>query len=93
MAQTLPTAGLVHPSEILLSSTSDLGKKLKLVDNSDVVAIVQAVSRGVVPKSQTVAEMVNAESDRCLSSGDRTVDAFLGGGLRRGVITEISGER
>ncbi len=87
------SAGLVHPSEVLLSSIGDLGKKLRVSNNSDVAAIVYGVSRGVVPKSRTVADMIEVESDRHLSAGDRGLDALLGGGLRRGTITEIAGER
>jgi predicted ATP-dependent serine protease len=89
----LATAGLFHPSEILLPSKQELLRKLDLVDSADVAAIVQAVSRGLTPRSLAVSDLVERDSRRWLQTGDAAIDMLLGGGVRRGTITEIAGER
>lgn len=89
------TAGLVHPSEVLLAPLHDLTKRLRLQDASQTSILVQAVSRAICPSARSAAQLVQGEESgsRWVGTGDERLDALLGRGLRSGMITEVAGER
>lgn len=83
----------LHASEVLSESTSSLSKKLKWLDLGRVEQLVQRVSLGVIPTSQCMDHLLEHDEKRWVSTGDQSIDEMMGGGIRRGVITEIVGQR
>jgi DNA repair protein RAD57 len=86
---------MLATADVLLSSTSDLQKRLRLPNLESVNDFVLSVSRGVVPPTRPMDELAEEELEEgCwIGTGDSEVDMALGGGLRLGTITEIAGER
>jgi DNA repair protein RAD57 len=68
-------------------------KKLKVQDIQQINALIQTVSLDIAPEAQRVSDLIEIDEKRWISTGDLEVDNLLGGGVRRGVITEIAGER
>ena len=103
------TAGLLHASEILLPSAADLNKKLKFSRQENVIELIKSVSRAIVPEPLSFGDLDGELPDddeedetrtdladpalNWVSTGDLGIDAALGGGLRVGTITELTGER
>ncbi|KAK4684955.1 DNA repair protein RAD57, partial [Tremellales sp. Uapishka_1] len=85
-------AGLSLASDILLPSPTDLNKKLHFSNLHQVTSLVDSVAKLVVPKSNTMLELLAQDEARWLSTGDEGMDLLLGGGLRLGTLTEIVGE-
>lgn len=87
-------------ADILLPSTAELNKKLRVTNIQIVHDLVHAVSKAIVPAVSTVDQLlpevdVGAEEGKTwwLGTGDDGLDNALGGGLRVGTLTEITGER
>lgn len=92
-----------------MPSTADLNRKLKFSRLEGVIELVKAVSRAIVPTPLDLASRsspgdLNGEEDEqdpgryvkegdWVGTGDVGLDGLLGGGLRVGSITEITGER
>ena len=99
-------AGFNFSSDVLLISTGDVAKKTKL-RYAEAQSLVGAISKALTPRSWTVAELVDRReteqgvdegegtqrAEGWLSTGDKGLDQLLGGGLKIGCLTEITGER
>ena len=124
-------AGLHNAEDVLLHSPAELNRKLRYTRVEAVQDLIKAVSKGIVPQTSTLLEIVNAEAGpsrptrtngtprrstdddqdadeaededeaelgkwttgNCIRTGDKEFDLALGGGLRVGTLTEITGER
>lgn len=58
---------------------------------SEVDRIVQAIAKEILEPPRSVFEQRSLGSER-FTTGDADLDRLLGGGIRTGVIWEISGE-
>lgn len=82
--------GVIRASDIWLYSPMDLAKKLKLTVD-EVQSIIAAICKETAPKVQLLSDCVD-NGPNCFTTGDVLLDEALGGGIRTGLITEISGE-
>lgn len=96
-------------ADVLLAAPADLAKKLRSTPGVplQIPDLVQAVSKAIAPQVHTAASLLSppaSDGDEAreerestvpafISTGDATLDAMLGGGVRVGAITEITGER
>jgi RecA/RadA recombinase len=62
--------------------------------------LVQAVAQAISPQAHTAASLLTPLADveegvvpTFILTGDAALDSMLGGGVRVGAITEITGER
>ena len=88
-------ANLTTASDILLPSTAELTRKLRFLKLDAVHDLVRAVSRAIVPVSNRVDELLGSDGEinnSLIGTGDVGLDQCLGGGLRVGTLTEITGE-
>ena len=90
------SADLHTAADVLIPSTADLAKRLRFLKLDAVRELVLAVSRAIVPASGRMDELVVEEGEvdgDWLGTGDSGLDRCLGGGLRVGCLTELTGER
>lgn len=92
-ANPLLSASFIDASEILLANPSDLLKATRGRNEDSVKSLLIGLSRAVAPPISRVSDLVEDDERLCVSSGDDEIDNLLGGGFRRGVVTEIVGER
>jgi len=102
-------AGYSTAADILLAAPPELNRKLKNLTVQHIQQIVKIVAKAIAPLTRRLAideehgieETRNGESstgsrlgvEKWVGTGDDGLDEALGGGLRTGVLTEISGER
>lgn len=100
--QKLTAAGLATASDVLLATPADLAKKLRSTSGAPVQIpdLVQAVAQAIAPRVHTALSLftpavgvVEGAIPTFISTGDAALDSMLGGGVRVGAITEITGER
>lgn len=92
-------------SEVLLASPFELNKAFKSSSNVDIPRIVHDISSAIAVQSKLASSLVtigpeDAEQgvdakvpEGWIGSGDQEIDRLLGGGIRRGLLTEVAGER
>ncbi|KAJ9124057.1 hypothetical protein QFC22_000850 [Naganishia vaughanmartiniae] len=96
---------LKDASEVLLASPYELNKALKSSNTSEINRLLHDISAAICVQSQIASSLVTFEDDEdqeilqedrlapgWISTGDDAIDQVLGGGIRRGVLTEIAGE-
>jgi hypothetical protein len=98
-------AGYVDASEVLLASPFELNKAFKASSDIDIPRIVHDISAAISAKSELASSLVTLDPDNVednaavevpegwIGTGDQEVDRLLGGGIRRGLLTEVAGER
>lgn len=87
-------ADFVDASEVLLCDPRELKEKCHFKTIEQAESLIRAVSRGVFPRPRAVVgDLVKRDEDRWVGTGDREIDRLLGGGFRKGAVTEIVGER
>ena len=102
-------AGYSTAADILLAAPPELNRKLKNLTVQHIQQIVKIVAKAIAPSTRClgseeehgVEDVRNGESstrsavgvEKWVGTGDVGLDEALGGGLRTGVLTEISGER
>jgi hypothetical protein len=98
-------AGYVDASEVLLASPFDLNKALRSSNNADINRLLHDISASICVESKVASSLVlvdKIQDDRqdkppiiegWIGTGDNEIDNLLGGGIRRGILTEIAGER
>ncbi|KAJ9097757.1 hypothetical protein QFC21_004795 [Naganishia friedmannii] len=102
---TLLKAGFVDASEVLLASPYELNKALKSSNSAEINRLSHDISAAISVQSRTASGLVTFEDEEnpetrpedevppgWISTGDYAIDQVLGGGIRRGVLTEIAGE-
>jgi hypothetical protein len=95
----------VDASEVLLASPFELNKAFKSSSNIDIARLVHDISTAIAVESKLASSFVtsNSENDHdgevaevlpgWIGTGDQEIDRLLGGGIRRGILTEVAGER
>lgn len=90
---------------MLLASPFELNKVLRLCNNTDINRLLLDISAAICVESKVASSLVlvdKAEGDEqheapvidgWIGTGDKEIDNLLGGGIRRGILTEIAGER
>lgn len=87
---------------MLVPPIADLNRKLRYPVIQETLNLVKQISRSIIPApisfKSTLTENVEDEEEVSsgggwVSTGDMALDEALGGGLRVGTITELSGER
>ncbi|CAK9786409.1 unnamed protein product [Cutaneotrichosporon oleaginosum] len=100
-ASACARAGLATASDVLLAAPADLAKKLRSTSGVPIQIpdLVQAVAQAIAPQVHTAATLLTPPSEveegavpTFVSTGDAALDSMLGGGVRVGAITEITGE-
>ncbi|BEI81281.1 hypothetical protein CcaverHIS002_0204410 [Cutaneotrichosporon cavernicola] len=100
-ANACARAGLSTASDVLLAVPADLAKKLRNASAAPVPIpnLVRAVSQAIAPQVHSAASFLlppegveEGAVPAFISTGDAGLDAMLGGGVRVGGITEITGE-
>jgi hypothetical protein len=99
-------AGFVDASEVLLASPYELNRALKFSSNAEINRLLHDISAAICVPSRTASSLTTFESEDSqeiqqedrpspgwISTGDHVIDGVLGGGIHRGVLTEIAGER
>jgi len=98
----LTPANLAVAADLLIPSVADLNRKLRYPRLQEAQDLVKRISRAIVPEpiafGSLLEENVEGEDEVAhggdwVSTGDPALDEALGGGLRVGTITELSGER
>jgi hypothetical protein len=82
-------------SDILLRPVSELSAALRLAER-DVLLLQHAAAEALAGPAACVAEGHDEEHESAgalLQTGDARIDALLGGGVQRGSLTELVGER
>lgn len=92
-------------SEVLLASPFELNKAFRSSSDVDIPRIVHDISSAISVQSKLASSLVtigpeDAEQgvddkapEGWIGSGDEQIDRLLGGGIRRGLLTEVAGER
>lgn len=90
---------------MLLASSFELNKALRLCSNTDINRLLHDISAAISVESKVASSLVlvdKGEGDEqdetsmmegWIGTGDKEVDNLLGGGIRRGILTEVAGER
>jgi len=102
-------AGYSTAADILLAAPPELNRKLKNLTVQHIQQIVKIVAKAIAPSTRRLGseeehgteDIRNGECstgstvgvEKWVGTGDVGLDEALGGGLRTGVLTEISGER
>lgn len=84
-------AELSTPKQIMILSVWDI-KRLTNLHIQDIILLKNLIGEFVKPQIFTADSLHNIQRHKKLSSGCYTLDCVLGGGFRRGCITEVYGE-
>ncbi|KAJ2975086.1 hypothetical protein NUW54_g11786 [Trametes sanguinea] len=89
-SQSLGRPKVQTVSELLLAAPSELAKKCR-IPFKEMEALVDAVSKELAPQPRPLKEVAHIGEEK-FTTGDSHLDDVLGGGIRTGMLWEISGE-
>ena len=78
-------------TELVLTPPGELAKKLK-TSIGDVLSIIEKACNEVA-SIQLPLEKLSSDEPTKFTTGDAVLDSALGGGIRTGMVWEISGQR